>query len=105
MEWRERIQAARARGHFTAQDRYDALTSFGACAVGEQADRYGAELIFHCPSNRVGVKDARLRHLGAKFGGAVSVSDYSDAERCLDQIEDRVLALKLNQWVTPSDGR
>ena len=99
MTWRERIQAARERDRFTADDLYDAgvhkLTRpYARCAVGEQADRYGADLIFEWPEERIGPIDQELRDLGAQFCGNVSVHDFTSAERLLDAIEDCALELK-----------
>ena len=95
--WRERIQAAKQRGTFTRQDQLDAgcigsLTAYRLCAVGEQAERYGASLIFDYPMERV--SDPILMGLGARFAGMVSVNDFARAECLLDQIEDRALELK-----------
>ena len=97
--WRERIQAARERGYFTSKDKRDAggigrETGYGLCAVGEQADCVGAPLIFHYPEDRIGVLDEFLKAWGGAFAGAVSVDDYDEAERLLDLIEDRALAIK-----------
>ena len=102
MTWRERIQAAREQGHFTLDDHEDACGrlnhgAYALCAVGEQADRYGTDLIFQWPDTRRGVLDQLLRTLGGIFAGDVSMHDFSEAERVLDRIEDRALELKLAQ--------
>ena len=99
MMWRERIQAARQRGVFTQEDRMDAgcigsTTSYRLCAVGEQADRMGSDLIFDWPKDRVGVTDPLLRDLGGQFAGCVAVGDFDEAEHVLDVIENRALCLK-----------
>jgi len=102
MMWRERIQAARECGHFTLRDLLDAgccvenyeATGFSLCAVGEQADRYGAALFFLCPDVRAGVLDEQMRTMGGSFAGAVSVHQFNRAETLLDRIEDRALQLK-----------
>ena len=99
MIWRERIQAARERGRFTEDDLFDAgvhkyTQPYARCAVGEQADRYGADLIFEWPEDRIGPIDQELRDLGAQFCGEISVHNFINAERLLDAIEDRALELK-----------
>ena len=97
--WRERIQAARERQGFTRKDKMDAggigsLTLYRLCAVGEQADRIGANLIFEFPEERIGVLDEWLKKWGGNFAGEVTLGRFDHAERLLDQIEDRALELK-----------
>jgi len=105
MTWRERIVAARERGHFTQADREEA-TSWTTCAVGEQHRHYPSVVLYSdcrehettsigcgCPD------DVPLLHFGdnghpAGFAYAVSINDFRGAENALDQIEDRVLELK-----------
>ena len=69
-------------------------TAYRLCAVGEQADRIGADLIFDWPKDRVGVRDTLLRDYGGSFAGFVAVGYFDEAERVLDAIEDRALCLK-----------
>jgi hypothetical protein len=67
---------------------------YEACAVAEQADRYGTALIFEHADLRIGVRDHVLLDLGGEFAGVVAVNDFDAAERLLDAIEDRALELK-----------
>jgi hypothetical protein len=97
--WRERIQAARERGSFTAQDRKDAA-GWCTCAVGEQR-RALPDVILWTPPHPFrlawkegGPVDDPLETIGAEFGDAVVLNDFSRADRLLDAIEDRALALK-----------
>jgi hypothetical protein len=104
--WRERIAEAVRRGGFTEEDRYLACAS-STCAVGEVSQRYGWESMdgvyvrtrlsgepeasSTCPNWTMGV-----RHSSA-FTGCVITGDVRGAERLLDEIEDRALALKREQ--------
>lgn len=109
MTWRERIVAARERGEFTEEEQRLAGCSFtremkslmpfagyACCAVGEQAERYGAELIFGAPVAWSGLVplDTALRDWGGEFAGAVSGREFDMAESLLDKIEDRAMQLK-----------
>jgi hypothetical protein len=101
--WRERIVEAKERGGFTREDFFLAGNTeiggppdpgYARCAVGEQADHYGADLFFLCPEDRFGVKDERLATWGGEFAGAVYGDDFTRAESLLSQIEDRALQIK-----------
>jgi hypothetical protein len=96
MTWRERIQAARARGRFTLEDEFDAVYSWETCAVGEQASQYGYDVIKFRASMP---SDAELRRLGGRagFARAVESQRFDDAEHFLGLIEDRALQLKREQ--------
>ena len=98
MSWRERIQAARERGRFTADDENDAA-SWLTCAVGEQHAALPEVVVYISsgPGSAVPMPaDATLFRLGAAsgFNGAVNCGDFDAAERLLDAIEDRALQLK-----------
>lgn len=92
MTWRERIVEARERGCFTKMDWYDAH-DFSSCAVGEQ--RLALPGVVVMMDDCEAPDDDMLYSLGyAFFWKAVKVDDFTEAERLLDAIEDRVLVLK-----------
>ena len=89
--WRERLIAARNRGHFTQED--CALASdWDRCAVGEQ--RAILPTVVLCTSLLLGPEDETLNDLGRKFYAAIKAGDIAEAERLLDKIEDRILEMK-----------
>ena len=97
--WRERIVEARERGAFTREDL--ALWGLGStCFVGEQRERYG--IMFNLEMTGVGLESlARPEDshhtLQTKILRALSSNDFNEAERLLDQVEDRALELKREQ--------
>jgi hypothetical protein len=94
MTWRERIVAARAAGRFTDADQRFAA-SWMTCAVGEQRHAHPDVVVALQPDSWVfDPIDRELYTLGVRFPRAVLTHDVDAAERLLDQIEDRVLALK-----------
>src|SRR5262249_14180190 len=89
--WRERLSAARSRGHFTQED--CALASdWDRCAVGEQ--RAMLPTVVVCTTRLIGREDETLNELGRRFYAAIKAGDIAEAERLLDKIEDRILEMK-----------
>lgn len=89
--WRERLIAARERGHFTQED--CALAgNWDRCAVGEQ--RSVLPFVVLCTSLLLGPDDDTLNELGRRFYAAIKAGDIAEAERLLDEIEDRILEMK-----------
>ena len=96
MSWRERIQAARERGEFTYEDRMRAV-SCSTCAVGEAARDIGIDHNAFVAVRFVTDSPNALsiaRHLSVGFTMAVINRRFDEAERLLDEIEDRALAIK-----------
>jgi hypothetical protein len=94
--WRERIAEARERGKFTDEDRQDAYHPC-TCGVGEMETRFGLEddprvnAVFYRNTNK------QWEGLAFRFPEAIAVDDFDEADRLLDAIEDRALALKREQ--------
>lgn len=94
--WRERI----AGGDFDDQR----AECWGTCAVGEQHAALPQVVVYGpirgglpcpvCGSPHGGPQDLTLIRLGADFHSAVDDGHARAADRILDAIEDRVLALK-----------
>ena len=103
MLWRERILEARARGAFTHAD-HELARDWTTCAVGEQSARYAHLMLQHLDPMCEEEGLPLLVSLGARFAEAVcqgceewarpSPDSFSCAERLLDAIEDRALAVK-----------
>ena len=93
MTWRERNAVARKRGRFTEQDRRLAMSS-ATCGVGESWD-HNSYISTTLPGENVwlALSVVGCRH-SAGFTHAVLNNLFSEADRFLDLIEDRVLALK-----------
>lgn len=94
--WRERIVEARARGSFTKDDSFD-VGCGETCFVGEIARRYGVDYYAlgyqNAPPFSERVPEG-MHELTVQPIFVVSWNDFDAAERLLDAIEDRALALK-----------
>lgn len=109
--WRDRIEAANARGYFDKEDDIDA-GRWNTCAVGEQVKLFPKIVLLDCWD---GPRDPVLERLGQDFGAVVEDSYSStlnpyrfdgppwtpkyehpilEAYRLLDLIEARVMVLK-----------
>lgn len=86
LNWRERIDAARARGHFTNEDR-EWAADWRYCAVGEQ------DVPKHQSSYRSPIDD-QLVGLGCAFSRAVGNDDVGEAETTYRAIAFRALLLR-----------
>ena len=104
--WRERVAEARARGKFDHRDLVDAGL-WATCAVGEQHAALPSVVVYAHDEPVDGVLlslggyhgrlpdgSFDLFAEGDRFLRAISDNDFAMADRCLDQIEDRVLQLK-----------
>lgn len=97
--WRERIVKARARGHFTNEEKALA-DDWGTCAVGEQAEAHPLVVRYQHGCTCLGPVDNTLYRLGSSTLGfclAVLVNRFDKADEYLDAIEDRVMVLKREQ--------
>lgn len=96
MNWHQRIEAARERGEFTAEDKALAF-DYTTCACGEIDPR-----IPRMPSGEPA--DEGLANLGADFYADVFVNRFEDASTSLQLIEQRAAAilseLPINEVVT-----
>lgn len=103
--WRDRTEAADARGYFMQEDYRDA-GSWKVCAVGEQVKKFPKVVIVALDSADE-PRDKVLLRLGLRFNEAVSDSwrlfddegikedkYILDAYETLDLIEARVMVLK-----------
>jgi hypothetical protein len=94
MTWRERVIKARRREGEFSLAAHRLVRSWQTCAVGEQAEQHPRVVLMD------GIwrpQDDALMTLGLDFFRAVDAEDAIEAERLLDQIEDRVLELKREQ--------
>ena len=87
MTWRERIQAARAAGRFTAKD-YRLWGEIDSCPAGIESKAHG---LWATTSTYIPMP---LFDLGTEFGDAMRRNAFDECERLLDAIEDRALQLK-----------
>ena len=111
--WREVVANARARGHFTLEEKTLASASWRTCAIGEQhAHHQGLGVLV--PTVKYGGEylvpaTAALKHLGGTtsdaiiidapksqwgFAAAVEYDEFDIADQRLDEIEDLVLKMK-----------
>jgi hypothetical protein len=99
MDWRERIQAARARGRFTVAD-HAAWSRLDQCPAGEVVGALGC--VFEGLTSLAGPTVSvdwwrRYRtvwFMGDEAGPAIVANDFDAVERLLEAIEDRTLELK-----------
>ena len=99
MDWRERIEQARARGEFTQEDR-DAIGAFHTCMVGEAAQRvlgkgmYDHDFLFHPLRDRLIELGYDEEIPGHRPIRAITGNHFDEAERCLERIEAEALKIK-----------
>jgi len=90
MTWRERIHAARERGEFSAED-WGAWLKIFTCPAAECVRAYGVA----DQGGRYGDWwNAELHIMGNDLGALMHARDFDGAERLLDALDDRALALK-----------
>ena len=89
--WRERLAAARARGHFTHEDRHAWGQWRTSCPAAEVAGWYGWDWE-NCTGDQ-----AFLWDIGDQIGLLMSNLDFDAIDRLLDRIEDEALRLKVEE--------
>ena len=84
--WRERIEEARKRGFFTADDKWT-WASTTTCPAGEAVRAYGLRATsgFYHPV---------LHPIGDAMWDMIETNNFGGADRLLDAIEDQALKLK-----------
>jgi hypothetical protein len=89
--WRERNAEARERGAYTAQDAED-VRHWASCFIGEHVQKGALQATAWADL------DGTLFGLGMRAAdvilGPETPDRFNEADRLLDAIEDRVLALK-----------